>query len=128
VIYLDIQSLLRIARRTLDSPPIVRDYGLLQSALFRPRTDVFGKEVYPSLAQKAGALLYSLARNHALLDGNKRLAWAATVVFCKNNGVRIEMDDDQAYELVVAVAAGAMEDVDEIAALLVYAMVSDGQT
>jgi len=67
---------------------------------------------------KAAALLHSLARNHPLVDGNKRLAWLATYVFCAKNGIRLDPDDDHAYDLVVSVAAGKLQDVDEIAAVL----------
>lgn len=67
---------------------------------------------------KAAALLHSLARNHPLVDGNKRLAWLATYVFCAKNGIELEPDEDAAYELVVGVAAGNLDDVAEIAAVL----------
>lgn len=66
----------------------VRDYGLLESALARPSATVFGSDAYPSLYTKAAALLHSLASNHALVDGNKRLAWAACAVFLGINGYR----------------------------------------
>ena len=64
------------------------------------------------------ALLHSLARNHALIDGDKRLALAATIVFLSVNGFRLTLTNDQAYELVVAVAAGRQDDVPGIAAVL----------
>jgi death-on-curing protein len=67
---------------------------------------------------KAAALLHSLARNHPLIDGNKRLAWLATYVFCAKNGVELDPTDDDAYALVVAVAAGEVSDLAEIAAAL----------
>lgn len=60
----------------------LRDRGLLASAAARPQTTVFGEDAYPSFAEKAAALMHSLARNHPLVDGNRRLAWAATRVFC----------------------------------------------
>jgi death-on-curing protein len=65
--------------------------------------------LYPAIEGKAAALLHSLARNHALIDGNKRLAWLATVVFLDLNGRPIEMDDRSAFQLVVDVAAGRLE-------------------
>jgi death-on-curing protein len=115
MIYLDLETLMLIARRALNAAePVVRDHGLLGSALFRPQTDAFGHEVYPTLAGKAAALLHSLVLNHALLDGNKRLGWAATVVFCDINGHFLEMDDDEAYGLVIAVAKHDLE-VEDIA-------------
>jgi death-on-curing protein len=117
VIYLDLDALLVIAHRTLGDDPKVRDYGLLNAALARPQTSVFGADAYATLADKAAALLHSLVRNHALVDGNKRLGWAATVVFCDINGHFIDMPDDEAYDLVVAVATADV-DVPEIAARL----------
>jgi death-on-curing protein len=117
VIYLDLAALLRIAHRTLGGDPEVRDYGLLTAALARPQTDVFGHEAYPSLPEKAAALLHSLVRNHALIDGNKRLGWAAMVVFCDVNGQFLDMDDDAAYELTIRAAVGEYE-VPDIAAEL----------
>jgi death-on-curing protein len=67
---------------------------------------------------KAAALLHSLARNHPLVDGNKRLAWLATYVFCAKNGVELDPADDDAYALVIGVATGELSDVGEIAARL----------
>jgi death on curing protein len=96
---------------------VVRDAGLLASAAARPRTSAFGHDAYPSFAEKAAALLHSLARNHALIDGNKRLAWSATRVFCLLNGYDIYFDVDAAEDLVLAIAPGDM-DVSEIAATI----------
>jgi Fic/DOC family len=79
--FLDLEDLLDIARATLGWDPEVRDYGLLESALARPRASVFGRDAYPELHLKAAALLHSLARNHALVDGNKRMAWTACRTF-----------------------------------------------
>ena len=70
---------------------------------------MFGADAYPDLVGKAAALLESLARNHALVDGNKRLAWLATVVFLDLNGHVVQMDDDAAFELVMAVAQGDLD-------------------
>ena len=92
----------------------VRDVGLLDSAASRPRSSAFGEDAYPTVALKAAALLHSLARNHALVDGNKRLAWLATTVFLDLNSHRPELSDDTAFDLVMAVAQGAA-DVEEIA-------------
>jgi death-on-curing protein len=110
--YLDLEDLLALVRILKAGP--VRDLGLLDSAAGRPRSSAFGEEAYPTLSLKAAALLHSLARNHALVDGNKRLAWLATVVFLDLNGHAPDLDDDAAFELVMDVAAGAA-DVDQIA-------------
>jgi death-on-curing protein len=116
--HLTVEQALRIARTAVGGAIEVRDIGLLESAVHRPRASVLGQDAYPDLLLKAAALLHSLARNHPLVDGNPRLAWLATYVFCAKNGVRLDPDDAAAYDLVVAVAAGELEDVDEIAAVL----------
>ena len=116
--YLTVEQALRVARAAVGGPVDVRDLGLLESAVHRPRTSVFGQDAYPDLLLKAAALLHSLARNHPLVDGNKRLAWLATYVFCAKNGVELDPDDDAAYDLVVAVASGSIDDVEPIAGVL----------
>jgi death-on-curing protein len=112
--YLTVEQALRIARVAVGGPVHVRDIGLLEAAVHRPRASVLGQDAYPDLMTKAAALLHSLARNHALVDGNKRLAWLATYVFLAKNDVVLNPDDDAAYGLVVAVAAGAIDDVGDI--------------
>ncbi len=118
MIFLDLDSLLHIATRTLGGDPTVRDYGLLESALARPRATAFGEDAYPDEHEKAAALLHSLTRNHALVDGNKRLALAATIAFRGINGQRLTFTNDHAYELVIAIATGELDDVPSIAARL----------
>ncbi len=66
--FLTVDDVLQIADGVLPQV-IVRDAGLLESAVARPMTFVFGTDAYPSFAEKAAALMHSLARNHALLDG-----------------------------------------------------------
>ena len=113
--YLSVEQALRIARVAVGGPVHVRDVGLLEAAVHRPRASVLGQDAYPDLVTKAAALLHSLARNHPLVDGNKRLAWLATYVFCAKNGVELDAPDDAAYDLVVGVASGELDDVEEIA-------------
>jgi death on curing protein len=72
----------------------VSDYGLLDSAIARPKATVFGVDAYPDDFTKAAALLQSLARNHALVDGNKRTAWAAAWTFLYINGAVLAADFD----------------------------------
>ncbi|MDJ1130803.1 type II toxin-antitoxin system death-on-curing family toxin [Streptomyces iconiensis] len=84
--YIQLDEVLAIARKVNGTEYCVRDTGLLVSAIERPRTNVFGTELYPTLHEKAGALLHSIARNHALIDGNKRTAWLAMRVFLRFNG------------------------------------------
>jgi death-on-curing protein len=118
VIFLDLEALLHVAERTIGAKPVVRDHGLLESALGRPRASAFGSDAYTGIHQKAAALLHSLARNHALVDGNKRLALAATIAFYGVNGLQLTLSNDEAYEFVMNVATGKLDDVPEIAAVL----------
>ncbi|MCZ2525524.1 type II toxin-antitoxin system death-on-curing family toxin [Streptomyces sp. HB2AG] len=85
--YVRIDEVLAVARKVNGTEHSVRDMGLLVSAIERPRANVFGVELYPTLHEKAAALLHSVARNHALIDGNKRTAWLAMRVFLRFNGV-----------------------------------------
>ena len=118
MIFLDLGALLHVATRTLGTEPEVRDYGLLESALARPRTSAFGQDAYPGIHEKAAALLHSLARNHALVDGNKRLALAATIVFYGMNGMRLTLTNDAAYNFIIDVASGQLDDIAAIASVL----------
>jgi death-on-curing protein len=118
VIFLEIEDLLHIARRALGTAPEVRDQGLLESALARPRATAFGDDAYTSIHEKAAALLHSIACNHGLVDGNKRLALAATLAFLGMNGLRVTLTNDEAYRLVMGVAGGELADVADIAAVL----------
>lgn len=126
MIFLDLEELLHVARRTLGAAPEVRDHGLLESALARPRASAFGADAYPSIHEKAAALLHSLARNHALVDGNKRLALAGVIAFLGMNGLRLTLSNDEAYELVMGVATGELDDVESIAARLAPATETRG--
>ena len=117
MIYLTLPEPLHIAERTRGDV-LVRDHGLLHSALARPQASAFGSDAYPSLQQKAAALLHSLARNPALVDGNKRLALAATIAFLGVNGRPLTLTNDQAYELIMAVAEGQLTEIAELAARL----------
>jgi death-on-curing protein len=110
--FLDLDDAVAMIRRLGIGP--VRDLGLLDSALHRPRTSAFGEEAYPTIVLKAAALLDSLVNNHPLVDGTKRLAWLATTVFCDLNDHELELDDDAAFLLVWDVAGTSMG-VDEIA-------------
>ncbi len=115
MIYLTLAELIHVAERTLGGEVPVRDPGLLQSALARPQATAFGADAYATLEEKAAALLHSLARNHALVDGNKRLALAGTIALLGVNGRRLTLTNDQAYELVMDVAAGELDEVTGIA-------------
>jgi death-on-curing protein len=114
--FLDIHDLLEIAEALIPKLK-VRDLGLLEAAVARPQTTVFGNDAYESFEFKAASLMHSIAPNHPLIDGNKRLAWAATRTFCLLNGYDIYNDVDSAEQIVLAVATGKL-DVPEIATAL----------
>lgn len=111
--FLTLEDLLDIAHGVLAVVEI-RDIGLLESASARPRASAFGEPAYPTFEEQAAALMHSLARNHPLVDGNKRLAWAATRVFHLMNGRDLAYSVDEAEEFVLSVARGDLE-VPEIA-------------
>jgi death-on-curing protein len=113
--FLDLDDLLDIARASVGPDAVIADFGLLESALARPRASVFGEDAYPDLHLKAAALLHSLARNHALVDGNKRLAWTACRTFLAINGQWIRAPEDDRFEFVIQVATGVLADLDKVA-------------
>jgi len=117
VIELELDDLLHIAHRVLDEAQ-VRDVGLLEAAVARPRTSVGGVDAYPTLHLKAAALVHSVVRNHALVDGNKRLGLGAVLVFYRVNGRRLTMSEDEAHDFIVAIASGELDDVGQIAEIL----------
>jgi death-on-curing protein len=115
--YLTVEDLTVLAEVVLGRKPLIRDAGLLAAAAARPSTVVFGEVAYPSLFGKAAALLQSICQNHALVDGNKRLAWAAAVTFLALNGHPVpEIDVDAAERFMLAVASGELREVVDIEA------------
>ena len=120
MIYLDASDILLI-NRTLTGEGLVHDSGLIESACARPGASAFGEDAYPSIWEKAAALLQSLACNHGFVDGNKRTAWVAMATFLTLNGRSLEESFDvrAADELVLAVATGAVRDIPSIASTLV---------
>lgn len=105
--YLTTEDLLALAADLRVGP--VQDLGLLDSAAHRPSASFFGRDAYPDIDAKAGALLESIIVNHPLVDGNKRLGWLAVVVFYGLNGIDLQAPDDDAYDLVIAVASGTAD-------------------
>lgn len=115
-IYLTAEDVLAIAEHAIDDQDVVvRDAGLLESAVHRPSAAMFGEEAYSGLLQKAAALLQSLAVNHPFFDGNKRTAWLSCVTFLAMNGVDLRPDIDAAERLVIDVATGHEDEVKAIA-------------
>nr|WP_282097615.1 type II toxin-antitoxin system death-on-curing family toxin [Saccharomonospora xinjiangensis] len=98
-------------------PNALRDFGLLDGAVMRPQSSIFGEDAFPTLHEKAAALLHGIARNHPFIDGNKRTAWAATATFYLLNGHEIRTDQGDIVALVVDTAEGQL-DVPTIAATL----------
>jgi death on curing protein len=111
--YLDVEDIVGMIRALGVGP--IRDLGLLDSAVNRPKSSAFGEDAYETLGLKAAALLHSMTKNHALVDGNKRLAWLSTVVFCDLNGFEPDLTDDDAYQLVWDIASSAEENIATIA-------------
>ncbi|MCX6422010.1 MAG: type II toxin-antitoxin system death-on-curing family toxin [Actinobacteria bacterium] len=118
MIHLNVEDLLYIAERVLGHPVEVRDLGLLEAAAARPQASAFGADAYPDLYSKAAALLISICKNHALIDGNKRLALAATIAMLGLNGLRLGLTNEEAYDLIIAVSEGRLGDVKEVASRL----------
>ena len=116
--YLDLDDLIELTVLLLGEPAPIRDIGLLGSAAARPQTTAFGEDAYTDLWTKSAALLQSILKNHALIDGNKRLGWLATAVFLELNGQSpSQLTNDVVYDLVYAVASGEFS-IDEIASQL----------
>ena len=105
--YLTLEDMLRLIDDLGVGP--IRDIGLLDSAVHRPRVTVFGRDADPGLDGKAAVLLESVVRNHALVDGNKRLGWLAVVVSYGLNDISLEAPDDEAYNLVISIASSATD-------------------
>ena len=108
--YISLGDLLAMVERMYGSRHLVRDAGLLDAAAHRPQATMFGEDLYPTVHLKAAALMESVVCNHALVDGNKRLAFAATAVFYGLNGWGLNLPHrDAAVDLVLDVARGAAE-------------------
>ena len=113
--YLELEDILQLVRLLGVGP--VRDIGLLDSSVARTRSSAFGEDAYASISLKAAALLHSITNNHALVDGNRRLAWLATTVFLDLNGLAPALSDDEAFDLVWEIASTSL-DVESIASKL----------
>lgn len=103
--YLDLEVFVRQCER---QGFVVRDLGLVQSALLRPETSLFGEPAYPSIDLKGAALMESLAKNHPFFDGNKRSAWFGLNYFLEINGWELVADEDAAFEYILGVATSVL--------------------
>jgi len=117
-VFLDLEDLLAAARAAVGPQVQVGDWGLLESAVARPAATAFGEDAYPDLDLKAAALLSSLVRNHALVDGNKRLGWVGMRLFYALNDVDLRAPEDDAYAFVISIADGSLVEVEAVAAVL----------
>lgn len=93
----------------------IRDTVLLQSALERPKATLFGRDAYPDDHAKGAALLHSITRNHPLLDGNKRVGWLVCALFFDLNGYEEHYDEDAMFDFILAVSAGEIEEIGQLA-------------
>lgn len=100
--------------------PEIRDDGLLDSALNAPFQTFSGTELYPTIIEKAARLGYSLIKNHAFVDGNKRIGAHTMLVFLTLNGIEVEYEDNDFIQLVLGVAAGEISDEQLLAWLLTH--------
>ncbi|WP_107668542.1 type II toxin-antitoxin system death-on-curing family toxin [Cyanothece sp. BG0011] len=82
----------------------IRDYGLLKSAVFQPQVSFNGQLLHPNIYSQAAAYLYHLTMNHPFVDGNKRTAFAVTDVFIRINQYSLNINDIEAYEMMMKVA------------------------
>jgi death-on-curing protein len=82
----------------------VRDVGLLNSALVRPKTTVFGADAYPEFPIKVAALMHSVIKNHPLIDGNKRTSWILMSAFLQLNDFQHNMDTETGFDLTLGIA------------------------
>ena len=101
--YLTLEEVLELHRLALEQAgglAGVRDLGGLDSALAQPRMTFAGQQLYPSLAEKAAALGFSLGCNHPFVDGNKRMGFAAAYVFLAINGLTIVADPVEAFAFI----------------------------
>jgi len=106
--YLSLEEVIEIGQALIQYFRI-RDIGLLESAINRPSTSIYGKEAYESFAEKVAALMHSLASNHALIDGNKRLTWASGRLFAMINDKDFKVGVDKTEEVIVGLASGQLD-------------------
>ena len=90
----------------------LRDEGMLDSALNTPFQTFAGKDVYPSLQQKAARLCFGLVKNHPFVDGNKRIGAHVMLVFLALNGIELQHTQTELSEVILQLAAGALQPTD----------------
>ncbi|MEO8391707.1 MAG: type II toxin-antitoxin system death-on-curing family toxin [Chloroflexota bacterium] len=115
--YLTAEELIRINVRVLKTNAGLRDRGMLESAVARPQASAFGEDAYPTLTEKAAALMHSTILNHPFVDANKRTSTLALMAFLRLNGLRVVWKQEDALEFITEIAQ-SQHDVAEIAAWL----------
>lgn len=113
MVYLELDDLLAIASEVLglevDVLLRVTDLGLADSAMSRPQASFAGEEFYVSVEAKVATLLFGVARNHAFIDGNKRVAILVALQFLNLNGFDLDLTPpEEAYKVIAGVAAGTV--------------------
>lgn len=88
----------------------IRDKGLLQSALARPKNLLAYSESLPDMASLAAAYAYGIVKNHPFVDGNKRTAYVVMRTFLKLNGYDIQVSNEEKYQIWMALAAGTLSE------------------
>lgn len=106
--YLTVEDVVKINEREVGEN-LLADFGLLESAVLRPQTTVLGVDAYPDIHAKAAALMHSLIRNHPFVDGNKRTAVIAVIVFYELNRWPFVAVDVVLVGLAVDVACGYLD-------------------
>ena len=117
VAYVSVEQVLALHReqtRRYGGAAGVRDRGLLESAVARPAMTFGGEDLYHDLPAKAAALMHSLALNHPFVDGNKRVAAHAALVFAASNGYECTATSEDLVDVTLRLAAGAVA-VEELA-------------
>ena len=115
--YLTVEEVLEINAEVMGGSHVLRERRLLESAVARPQASAFGADAYPDLVTKAAALLHSLVLNHPFIDGNKRTAVLATLVFLDLNGYVIRWDQREALDFMLRLAQHRVE-MDDVIAFL----------
>jgi len=105
--YLNINQVLAIHSKVIEQAGgsrVIRNTGLVDSAVARPQATFGGKDLYPDIFSKAACLGHSLIRNHPFVDGNKRTGYMSMRLFLNINGYDIKAPEDEKYKLVIEIA------------------------
>jgi death-on-curing protein len=103
---LDLEQVIYIHERIIDvagGKQGIRDYTVLHSGLERCKATFAGRDLFPATLEKAAALMHSLVKNHAFLDGNKRTAYAITVRFLEENGYEVKVSQQEIIDFCLAI-------------------------